>query len=262
MHIETDGLVIREQPVGENDRLVTLLTRKAGIVRGFAKGIKTVRNPKSSGTSLLSYSQFSLYQGRSRMIIDNARPKEMFFGLREDIGRLALAQYFCELAGALAPEGQPAEDCLRLLLNGLYFLSKGQRHPLLLKTAVEMRMLSFAGYIPDFLYCQCCGCYEADTMFFLPDSGTLLCSACGGQKRGIPLNRGMLTALRYTVYADFDKLFSFRLPPQGLAQINRASERYLLHTLQRTFPTLEFYRQVADTEGKSQELFQEKTNIK
>ena len=129
MHIETDGLVIREQPVGENDRLVTLLTRKAGIVRGFAKGIKTVRNPKSSGTSLLSYSQFSLYQGRSRMIIDNARPKEMFFGLREDIGRLALAQYFCELAGALAPEGQPAEDCLRLLLNGLYFLSKGQRHP-------------------------------------------------------------------------------------------------------------------------------------
>ena len=37
MRIETDGLVIREQTVGESDRLVTLLTRSAGILRGFAR---------------------------------------------------------------------------------------------------------------------------------------------------------------------------------------------------------------------------------
>ena len=80
-------------------------------------------------------------------------------------------------------------------------------------------------------------------MIFLPDSGTLLCSACGGQKRGIPLDRGMLTALRYTVYADFDKLFAFRLPEAGLWEVARASEAYVLNTLGRSFPTLDFYHQ-------------------
>lgn len=246
MQIETDGLVIREQTVGENDRLITLLTRKAGLMRGFARQAKTIRNSKTSATSLLSYSQFSIYQGRERVIISDARPKESFFGLREDIGRLALAQYFCELAGVLAPEQSPAEDDLRLMLNALYFLSHNTRPPLLLKAVVEMRMMSLSGYMPDLLYCQGCGCYEADVMFFLPRSGTLLCGACGAgpAEEAIPLQRGMLTALRHTIYADFDKLFSFQLPPEGLKQISKASERYLIHTLQRSFPTLEFFHQM------------------
>ena len=110
MRIETDGLVIREQTVGESDRLVTLLTRSAGILRGFARQAKTIRSAKASGTSLLCYSQFSVFKGRERVIIDDARPKESFFGLREDISRLALAQYFCELAGVLDYSGQEALD--------------------------------------------------------------------------------------------------------------------------------------------------------
>lgn len=246
MQIETDGLVIREQTVGENDRLVTLLTRSAGLIRGFAQHAKTIRSAKASGTSLLCYSQFSIYQGRQRVLISDARPKESFFGLREDISRLALAQYFCELAGVLAPEESPAEEYLRLMLNALYFLSKNARPPLLLKTVVEMRMMSFSGYMPDLLYCQGCGCYEADTMLFLPRSGHLLCAKCAGAltEEAISLQRGMLTALRHSIYADFDKLFSFQLSPEGLGQIAKASERYVVHTLQRSFSTLEFYHQM------------------
>ena len=248
MQIETDGLVIREQTVGENDRLVTLLTRSAGLIRGFAQHAKTIRSAKASGTSLLCYSQFSIYQGRQRVLISDARPKETFFGLREDISRLALAQYFCELAGVLAPEESPAEEYLRLMLNALYFLSKNTRPQLLLKTVVEMRMMSFAGYMPDLLYCQGCGCYEADTMLFLPRSGNLLCAGCAGvlTEEAIPLQRGMLTALRHSIYADFDKLFSFQLSPEGLRQIAKASERYVIHTLQRSFSTLEFYHQMEE----------------
>lgn len=246
MQIETDGLVIREQTVGENDRLVTLLTRSAGLIRGFAQHAKTIRSAKATGTSLLCYSQFSIYQGRQRVLISDARPKESFFGLREDISRLALAQYFCELAGVLAPEESPAEEYLRLMLNALYFLSKNARPPLLLKTVVEMRMMSFSGYMPDLLYCQGCGCYEADTMLFLPRSGNLLCTKCAGAltEEAIPLQRGMLTALRHSIYADFDKLFSFQLSPEGLRQISKASERYVVHTLQRSFSTLDFYHQM------------------
>ena len=35
MKVSTDALVIREQHTGENDRIVTLLTRDFGLIRAF-----------------------------------------------------------------------------------------------------------------------------------------------------------------------------------------------------------------------------------
>ena len=138
MQMETDGLMIGEQSVGESDRLVTVLTRDEGVVRAFARQAKRTGSTKVSATQLFCYSRLTLYKGREKYIIDDARPIELFFDLRRDIERLALAQYFCELARSLAPQEAPAGDFLRLLLNSFHFLSKGTRPPLLLKAVVEM----------------------------------------------------------------------------------------------------------------------------
>ena len=37
VQVKTQGLIIREQPVGESDRLVTVLTKDEGVVRAFAR---------------------------------------------------------------------------------------------------------------------------------------------------------------------------------------------------------------------------------
>ena len=160
--------------------------------------------------------------------------------------RLSLAQYFCELAGALAPQETEAGDFLRLILNALHFLCKGTKPQLLLKSIVEMRMLSLAGYMPNLICCAGCSCYEADEMFFLPRSGVIYCGGClqPSAEPTLRLSRGALTGLRHTIYADFDKLFSFNLSEQGMKELSRASEQYVLSTLQRSFNTLDFYNQM------------------
>ena len=142
MQLETDGLIIGEKSVGESDRLVTALTREEGVVRAFARQAKKSGNSKVSATQLFCYSRLTVYKGREKYIIDDARPIELFFDLRKDIERLALAQYFCELARSLAPQEAPAGDFLRLLLNAFHFLCKGEKPLLLLKPVVEMRMLA------------------------------------------------------------------------------------------------------------------------
>lgn len=43
MQINTDGLIIREQSIGESDRLVTVLTREQGILRAFVRGAKAMK---------------------------------------------------------------------------------------------------------------------------------------------------------------------------------------------------------------------------
>lgn len=45
--------------------------------------------------------------------------------MRQDIDRLAAAQYFAQLSYELAAEEQPAPELLRLLLNTLHLLCKG-----------------------------------------------------------------------------------------------------------------------------------------
>ncbi|MFR1477883.1 MAG: hypothetical protein ACLSB9_20490 [Hydrogeniiclostridium mannosilyticum] len=50
--------------------------------------------------------------------------------------------------------------------------------------------------------------------------------------------------MRHIVYVDFEKLFSFSLPEDGLKQLAKASERYLLATLGRGFQTLDFFHQM------------------
>ena len=48
MQVKTQGLIIREQTVGESDRLVTVLTRDAGVVRAFARRAKNLKDSKSA----------------------------------------------------------------------------------------------------------------------------------------------------------------------------------------------------------------------
>jgi DNA repair protein RecO (recombination protein O) len=245
MQIETEGLVILEKSVGESDRLVTILSRREGVLRAFAQQAKKVKNSKLSATQLFSYSRFTIFKGRDKYIIDDAQPIEVFFDLRRDMERLSLAQYFCELAGALAPQESEAGEYLRLMLNALHFLCKGTRPNLLLKAVVEMRMLSLAGYMPNLVCCAGCSCYEAETMYFMPRSGIIYCGDCARPSEpAVPLNSGALTGLRHTIYADFEKLFSFSLSQQGLKQLSQASEEYMKSTLQRSFNSLDFYHQI------------------
>lgn len=248
MQINTDGLVILEKNIGESDRLITILTREEGVLRAFAQKANRLKSAKLSATQLLSYSRFSIYKGRDKYIIDDAVPHEIFFGLRNRVEALSLAQYFCELAGAIAPQGGEAGDFLRLILNALHFLSKETRPLPLLKAVVEMRILSLAGYMPDLIACAQCAAYESDPMYFLPQSGKLLCADCfhPADEPALPLHPGILTGLRHTIYADFEKLFSFRLPPEGLTELEQAAEAYLVSTLERRFQTLDFYHQVKE----------------
>ena len=119
---KTKGLVIKEQTVGESDRLVTLLTADYGLVNAFVRGAKQLKNRLAASTSLFAYSEFSIYQGKNANVVDGANPIEIFFDLRKDIERLAVAQYFAQLAFELANEGQPEEEMLSVILNSFVYL--------------------------------------------------------------------------------------------------------------------------------------------
>ena len=55
MKFRTEGLIIKEQNIGEQDKLVFALTKSNGVIRAFVKGAKNIKNGKCAAASLLSY---------------------------------------------------------------------------------------------------------------------------------------------------------------------------------------------------------------
>ena len=248
MKFKTKGLILKQQNIGERDKLVWVLTESHGVLRAFARGAKNIKSPKCAGTGLLSYSDLSFFEGRDSYNIDEAVSLEQFIGLRSDIENMSLAQYFCELCLHLCPTGQEAKEHLRLILNSLYLLSEHKRPAKQVKVCFEMRLIALTGYLPDLVMCADCGVYEANEMVFVPHTGKLYCAACADRNgvQGFRLPRAAVTALRHTIYADFDKLFSFELKKELLDPVSLASERYISYMTQRDYPTLQFYKQITN----------------
>ena len=238
----TNALIIREQQVGESDRLVTMLSSDCGIIKAYATGAKTIKSKKGASTSLLAYSSVTLSQKNDTYRITEATPIDIFFKAGEDIEILSLAQYFCELCSTYAPRGEDCSDILRLVLNTLYFLSEKKRNIYLLKSIFELRLMSIVGYMPDLVACKTCVKYEDDIMYFDTFEGVLYCPNCiKFSKDFAVINKTLLTALRHIVYADLSKLFAFSIPDEAAIALSKITEKYILNKTEHTFQTLTFF---------------------
>jgi DNA repair protein RecO (recombination protein O) len=94
MKFQTDGLIIKEQNFGENDKLIWVLTRTHGVIHAVAKGAKSLKSAKGAPTSLLSYSRLTFYQTKDRFTVGDALTLRIFSKLRGDVRKMCLAQYF------------------------------------------------------------------------------------------------------------------------------------------------------------------------
>jgi len=250
VQIKTKGMVLSHRNIGENDRILTVLTEELGLVEMAARRVKSPRSPLSAATQLLTYSEFCLFKGKqSYYIIDSAETIEPFYKLRLDVRKLALAGYFCELAASLSPAAENAVDSLRLLLNSIHLLQEEKLPEEQIKAIFELRALSLGGFLPNLIGCDECGEFEREQMIFLPLDGILLCADCLAQS---PRRReGMisfaapapvLAAMRHIVYSETDRMFAFKIAGESLEQLARITEHYVLLHTEAKSKSLEVYR--------------------
>ena len=245
MKKEINGLILFDQEIGEKDRIVTVLTSSMGVIRCFTRGARQYTNPNFAHTQALNYSSLNIFFGRKSNTVDDARIIRSFFEIRNDLNRLAAAQYLCELVSKVVPEGSSSGEQLDLMLNCLHLLSKGERPHQLIKAVGEIRMCVNAGMPPQLLYCAGCGKYEDDMMFFDPEGNGLYCSSCAGKVRiRLPLNRGALTAFRYIVLSEPKKAFSFTVSKESMSMLSECAERYVLSAFDVRLRSLDYYKQL------------------
>lgn len=245
MQLKTDGLILCEKNISDNDRLLTIITRHHGVIRAFSKGSKNTKNKNFAAIQTLCYSDFIIFKGKNKYSINEANLKNSFWNIRNDIENLALAQYFCEIVLTLVDENFESENILRLILNSIYYLNENKVNNKIIKSVFEMRILSILGYMPDLLGCCSCNDFKPNKMFFVLKNNQLMCDKCLNQTQNfIELSPSLLTALRYCIYSDFKKMFFFEINNENLKSLNKITESYLMDCLHKPLKSLDFYKKV------------------
>ena len=265
MLTEVTGLVIREIPLKESDKLLTILTAESGKMTVYANSVRKYKNPNMNSAQLMCYSEFVLNKRGEKYWLKESALIESFYDIRLDLNKSALAQYITDIVCDVCVEDEPEETMLRLTLNTLYMLINGDRPDVQIKGVYELRTAANLGFLPDLVYCNECGKYETEYMYFNVMNAVLLCENCFGKNTSPPelnetetfifdkegtsmiikqLPKAIVQAMRHVVYSDPNRIFSFKLSDDLYKIFGDVCESYLLNHIERGFKTLEFYKQL------------------
>ena len=239
------GIVIRETGYRESDRLLKILSSE-GLITAYAKAASNIKSKKFSATAQFCYSDFLLFQGGDMYIVKEASEKEVFFELRQDVEKLAVALYFCELLDSVVPESSDTDEILRLFLNCLYFLCKSDKGIDMIKAIFELRLMCLIGFMPNVSQCCECGREECSSVRFDIYGGAICCENCANAFIGKSnlLTLSGLSVVRHIVYSDFSKLFNFTASEETLRMVSDITEQYAEVRAERHFKTLSYYKSV------------------
>ena len=273
MLITVNGLVTRSYPSGDHDRLVHIITRERGRLAVLVKGGNSKRGGHAATcTQLFTYGNYELYSGKGGDVywFRGGSVTHTFYNLSADLPRMALAAYLCDVASELSDKDAggdgEGEALLRMLLNSLYALDRGEKSPALVKAVFEVRAAAMMGYQPDLMGCAVCGNGYPDEAYFDIMNGCLICADCQTKRNRMagriaalhneelgersvvcPVSASVLAALRDALTAPDQKIFSFALKDKEEEfSFDRAAETFLLNQLERDFETLHFYRSIVN----------------
>ena len=259
-HESVDGVVVRATDMGDHDRYLSILTAEQGRITMLAKGSRSLRGEQRAISQMYTYANFEFYRRGSMPILKGGSPIKSFYPISQDIDRLNLASYLCELACELTDEGVEAHEMLRMLLNALYSISTDRYPHEIIKGAFEIRAAVISGYEPSLDGCLRCGSTEGETLYLDVMNGGILCAECLRKKppaqQGTPtyddlreaevicpMTPSVFAALRYCSTAPLERLFSFELKEsEEMRLFSSAAETYLLSHIGHGFRTLDFYR--------------------
>jgi len=205
--LEVYGIVIRVQPVGEYDKLITLLTRERGKVSAFARGARRQGNSLMGITRIFACGKFRLREGKDAYSLVSAQIDNYFEKLSEDMEMTCYGTYMLELADYYSRESLSEPQMLKLLYYALTALTKPSLPHRLTRRVYELRIMKIEGQ-----YDQAPPDRHGETTSFTWD---------------------------YILTTPLDKLFTFVVKDEVLEELEKNMDRSLAKFVDRKMYSLE-----------------------
>ncbi len=148
------GINLKAMPMGESDRLVTVLTKEYGLIRAIAPGARKHKSRLGGRSGMFVVNELMFIKGKSLDKLIQAETLQSFPGLSRDLAKLTTSQYLAELVLAQALMDQPQEELYYLLIEHLERIEAAAKPDILPCLAqATFHMLALAGVAPEVFRC-------------------------------------------------------------------------------------------------------------
>ena len=174
-----EAIILRTQKLGEADRIITLLTREHGRIRGVAKGVRRTMSKFGARLEPGSHVDIQMYEGKT---FDTVTQVESIANYGEafsdDYQRYTIASAMLETAERFtAQENEPALQEFLLTIGAMKALAEEKYDPALILDAFLLRSCAIGGYAPSLTTCSRCEKPGPHRYFSLVGGGSV-CTDC------------------------------------------------------------------------------------
>lgn len=205
------GMVLKQTPIGEYDRRICLLTKEKGKISAFARGARKQGSRFAAATNPFSFGTFKLYAGRDSYTVSEVEIQNYFEELMTDFEGAYYGMYFAEVADYYTRENNDEREMLKLLYQSLRALCAPALPNPLVKCIFELKSIAVNGEYP-----------------------------------GVPQNRKLtestIYALHYIETSPIEKLYTFTVTEEVLAELTSVAEEYRKYFMDRQFKSLEILK--------------------
>ena len=206
--ITVQGVVISAMPVGEYDKRIVLLTRERGKISAFAKGARRLNSPFMAAADPFVFGNFTLYEGRTSYNLNQVSVTHHFVELATMQPGVYYGYYFLELADYFGREGTDEKEMMNLLYVTVKALMNQQLDNRLIRCIYELH--------------------------------GILCISCAlGKRDARRISPSALYAMRYIATAPMGRLYSFRVEPEVLLELEQIIHLYTARNTDRKFKSLQ-----------------------
>ncbi|MCL1803551.1 MAG: DNA repair protein RecO [Eubacteriaceae bacterium] len=176
--------MLKSTSYGDNDRILTILTREHGKITATAKGAQSVKSAHIASCAPFAKSDFRLSESSrtKRLTVSASRLLNSHYRLSSSYLKLSMASYISEAIGSATEEGTEDYWAYQLLNAALALAVKADdRHLPALAIGCMLKLFSIFGVLPHFSGCVLCGA-EFDGYYFSFEAGGLACASCTDTK--------------------------------------------------------------------------------
>jgi DNA repair protein RecO (recombination protein O) len=181
---QSEAVILRTYPVGEQDKLVVVFSRDKGVFKGVAKGARKFANRFGSTLEPMSRVRVFYYEKERQELvtISNCDLLESHFDVQKDLDVACALSYVAELIVEFSP-ARSHDDLLYRLLLSLLRACKEKGEVRTLTRYFESWFLRINGWLPEFRRCKGCRKELAGPGWLSPKRDGVYCAGCAPEKR-------------------------------------------------------------------------------
>jgi DNA repair protein RecO (recombination protein O) len=229
-----EAIVLRQYSLAESDRIIVLLTRETGKLRGVAQGVKKPGSRIAAALEPLNHLrlEYFLREGADLCRIRQCETVHSYLGRSPTLERVYAFTYLAEVAQEFVQENNPSPLFFRLLLASL---QTGERHgaSAALVRYFELWCLKLSGLLPNYERCAgCAGDTRQSGFYAWIDAGQGRCEACAGRS-GLKVSAAAAGTLHAILGNSPEQFVSREIPEPAIRELERLTETLIATHLEK-----------------------------